>query len=82
MVLHDSQIAALMRSIGKTRDHELNCNECLDKMGEFAEGEIAGKRVPVALEGVGHHLSVCAECTEEYEALLTALRKTEADEGR
>jgi hypothetical protein len=30
------------------------------------------------LEAVAHHLSVCAECREEYEALLRAFKATDA----
>ena len=64
------------------REHELNCNECLDKMAEFAERELAGKAVPDALEAVQHHLSICGECSEEYESPLTALQHLKEDESR
>lgn len=76
MMLHHNQMAALMRLLSMTRDHELNCDECLDKMGSLAERELAGKRVPGVLEDVQHHLGLCSQCAEEYEALLAALKQT------
>jgi hypothetical protein len=82
MVLGHNQMTALMRLLSMTRDHELNCNECLDQMGEFAEHELAGKPVRRVLEDVQHHLGLCSQCAEEYEALLEALRQTKEKEDR
>jgi hypothetical protein len=79
MVLNLDQIRRLMQSLSMTQDHELNCNEFLDKMAEFAEREYFGKSIPDALENVQHHLKLCAECREEYESLLTTLKYMEKD---
>ena len=68
------QINGLMHLIGITRENELNCNECLHHVAEFAECELTGKEVPEALEAVRHHLTLCLECKEEYDELLNALR--------
>jgi uncharacterized protein with PIN domain len=70
-----------MRLLSITREHELNCDECLDNVAGLAEHELAGKPIPDALEAVQHHLTLCTECGEEYEALLTALKRTEEDES-
>jgi uncharacterized protein with PIN domain len=74
MSLRCTQINGLVRLIGLTREAELNCNECLDQVAEFAESELSGKPVPEALEAVSHHLTLCAECKEEYDELLKVLR--------
>lgn len=71
------QINGLMGLIGITRERELNCNECLHHVAEFAECELTGKQVPEALEAVRHHLTVCSECKEEYDQLLKVLRSME-----
>jgi bacterioferritin-associated ferredoxin len=71
-----------VRALTLTREHEIDCGECLDKVAEFAERELAGKPVPDALESVRHHLTRCGECREEYEALLTALVHLQEQEGR
>lgn len=74
MKLTRKEIDGLMRLIGLTRDEEINCEQCLALISEFAEQELAGKSVPEGLQAVEHHLSVCSECCEEYEVLKQALK--------
>lgn len=73
MPLSKEEIASLMRVIGLTSEDEINCDQCLAAVAEFAENELASKSVPAGLKAVEHHLSICAECCEEYEALHRAL---------
>jgi hypothetical protein len=68
------EIAELLRLIGLTRDDEIDCERCLALVAEFAERELAGRSISAGLEAVAHHLSICAECREEFEALLQALK--------
>jgi hypothetical protein len=74
MSLSKEEIDGLLRLIGLTRDDEIDCERCLALVAEFAEQELAGRPIPAGLEAVAHHLSICAECCEEYEALLRALK--------
>ena len=74
MALSKEEITELLRLVGLTRDEEIDCERCLALVAEFAERELAGRSVPAGLEAVAHHLSICAECREEYEALLEALK--------
>jgi uncharacterized protein with PIN domain len=74
MPLSREEIAELLQLIGLTRDEEIDCERCLALVAEFAEREPAGRSIPAGLDAVAHHLSVCAECREEYEALLHALK--------
>jgi hypothetical protein len=79
--LSAEQIEALMGLLKITRERELNCNECLEYVAEFAELELRGELIPEALNAVEHHLSICAECREEYEMLQQALKQMESNEG-
>lgn len=54
---------------------EIGCDECFDKLNEFAEMELAGKSPEKALPLVADHLKKCGECRQEYEALLAALEE-------
>lgn len=74
MKLTRKEIDGLMRLIGLTKDEEINCEQCLALISEFAEQELAGKSVPEGLQAVEHHLSICSECCEEYEVLKQALK--------
>lgn len=73
MSLSKSEIAQLLKLIGQTEDHELNCEECLALVAEFAESQLSGKSVSAGLQAVDQHLAVCTECREEYEALRKTL---------
>ena len=74
MALSKPEIDGLIRLIGLTRDDEINCEQCLSDVAEFAERELEGKSIPQSLEAVRHHLSVCADCRSEYEVLQRALK--------
>ncbi|MDA7978043.1 MAG: hypothetical protein MPJ50_04630 [Pirellulales bacterium] len=73
MPLSESEIDSLLRLVSLTEDVEINCEQCLAAVAEFAEQKLAGKSIREALRAVEHHLSVCAECRAEYEALLRTL---------
>ena len=73
MVLSKRSIEGLLRLVGLTREEEIDCDECLSRVAEFAERELAERSIPEGLEAVQHHLSVCTDCREEYRALQKAL---------
>lgn len=73
MPLSKKELEGLLRLVGLTKDSEINCEQCLALVAEFAEHELAGKSVPEGLKAVEQHLSVCSECREEYKALPRAL---------
>jgi len=57
-----------------TDDDELSCDECYDKVDQFAELKLIGKQPAEALPLVQAHLDRCPPCREEFEALLEALK--------
>lgn len=73
MPLSKNEIDALLRLVGLTQDEEINCEQCLASVAEFAEQQLSGKSIPEGLQSVAQHLSICGECREEYEALQRAL---------
>ena len=81
MKLSSAQVDSLLKLVGQTRQRELNCDECLDQVSEFAEYRLSGKQLPAALKAVEHHLAFCAECREEYEALHLALNTLKRDDS-
>ncbi len=73
MPLSRKEINSLMLLVGLTKDGEVNCERCLAVVAEFAEQQLAGKTISESLKAVEHHLSICEECREEYEALQRTL---------
>ena len=45
----------------------------------LAELQLASQTISDSLQAVEHHLSICDECREEFEALLTALSGMDGD---
>ena len=79
MSLSKHEIAQLLKLIGQTEDHELNCEECLALVAEFAESQLPGKSILEGVRAVEQHLAVCGECLEEYEALRQTLDSLRED---
>lgn len=77
MSLSKREIAGLLNLIGSTRDQEIDCENCLAMVAEFAEFQLAGRPLREGLEAVEHHLQICTDCREEYEALQRALESLE-----
>lgn len=77
MALSKKEVGELLRLVGLTADEEIDCDQCLERVAEFAEKNLSGQSVPKGLEAVKHHLTVCAECCEEYKSLQQALEGLE-----
>ena len=77
MALSKDEVEALMRLVSLTQDDELNCEQCMALVAEFAERRLAGKSIPDSLRLLEQHLLVCPECREEFEALEQALKEME-----
>ena len=73
MPLSKKEVDALLHLVGITADREINCEQCLSVVAEFAETELKGRPISEGRRAVEHHLSICAECHEEYETLLRTL---------
>ena len=73
MPLSKQEIDRLLRLVGLTEDVEINCEQYLALVAEFAEQQLTGKSIHEGLKAVEQHLSVCAECRDEYEALRRTL---------
>ncbi len=82
MSLSNEKLKDLLWLVGLTNENELNCEQCLALVAEFAECELAGKSISDGLKAVEQHLSVCSECREEYEALQRVLDGIEGDTSK
>lgn len=74
MALTKKAIHDLLRQVRLTREREIGCDQCLERAAEFAERALAGRSISEALEAVEHHLRMCRDCREEYDALLRSLK--------
>jgi hypothetical protein len=76
MMLNRGEVLKLVRVVAETREVEIGCDECFERLDSFAETELSGLEASAAMPLVGDHLDKCADCRSTFDALLTALRRT------
>lgn len=72
--MNPSKLERLLRSIHETRDDEILCSECFDRLSDYVDLEIGGENAPKQMPRVKQHLGQCRVCREEYETLLDLAR--------
>lgn len=83
MELDRNTLRQMVWDVFTTRPDELSCQQCFDHLDHFAELSLIGKSAAQAMPLVQDHLQHCADCRQEFEALLDALRAVEStDEGK
>lgn len=68
----------LVRALEQTREVEVTCEEVLAVLDQVAEAVLSGEDVARLMPLIQHHLETCADCREEWEALLRLLRASPA----
>ena len=68
----------LLNMLNMTHEDELSCGEVHELIDEYVDLKSRGEDVEALMPLVKHHLDMCRECFEEYEALLVALEFEEA----
>lgn len=71
------QVQELLTTVSKTVPDQLNCDGCFELIAEFADAEIRGDQLSVALKAAEVHFSQCPCCAYEYATLLEALKEPE-----
>lgn len=80
MPLNDQHVRALLVACRETRADEIDCEEFLTEMAQYAEARAAGRSIPEALAKVEAHDCLCANCAEECAVLVELVRaEREAD---
>ena len=75
-MLGRDDVVKLVRVVAGTRETEIGCDECFERLDRFVEAELSGLDATAAMPLVGDHLDKCADCGSKFEALLRALRPT------
>jgi hypothetical protein len=75
-MLKRDDVVKLVRVVAETREIEIGCDECFERLDIFAETELSVVDASAAMPLVRDHLDKCEDCRSKFEALLTALRST------
>ena len=57
----------------KTHQNELDCQQVYEVVDVYAEMSARGEDVSEVLPMVKHHLEMCKDCLEEFDALMRIL---------
>ena len=74
--LPEALLHRIITRLENTQDDELSCDEVFAMVDEYAEASQQGQDVANLKPLIRHHLDMCRECDEEYEALLQVLEGT------
>ena len=72
----DQMVHRLISRLENSRADELSCDEVFALVDEYAEASQRGEDVGNLKPLLRHHLDMCRECDEEYQALLRVLEGT------
>ena len=71
-------LEGLLKTLAATHQNELDCQEVYEVVDVYAEMSARGEDVSEVLPMVKHHLEMCKDCLEEFDALMRIL---EAQDG-
>jgi len=71
-------IQKMLGMVERTRDDEYSCDETHELLDQFAEAVARGQDAVELMPLVQHHLDMCPDCREEFEALMRILQAAPA----
>ena len=64
----------LLRMIENTKEVEFSCDDVYHLLDQYSEAVVQGKNAEELMPLVEHHIDMCPDCREEFEALLRVLQ--------
>lgn len=77
--LSDALVTRIMHRLVRTDEEEISCDEVFAIVDEYAEASQRGEDVASLKPLIRHHLELCRECDEEYQALLRVLEECHSE---
>lgn len=72
------QMRMTLTMVAATREQEIGCEEAYAFLDVYADLIRRGEDASALMPLVHHHLEMCPDCREEFDALLLALEATSA----
>lgn len=79
VVLDAGKLEHLMHILSDTREDELSCEDVATRLDEYVDclsGRFAESDFVALME---HHLAMCSDCHEAFDALMRAIAASEGD---
>jgi Asp-tRNA(Asn)/Glu-tRNA(Gln) amidotransferase C subunit len=72
------ELHKLMQMVENTQEVELSCEEVFEIIDQYTEMVLRGDDTTALMPLVEHHIEICPDCKEEFDALLRILEATPA----
>jgi hypothetical protein len=73
-------IQGILQKLQNTREQEFSCEETYHLIDQYAEIIEKGEDAQTIMPLINHHLDMCPDCREEFEALLQILENISPNE--
>lgn len=80
--LSDEVVLKFLNVLEEVRAEEMSCSDIYARLDEFVENEVKGVDAEKLTPLIREHLDMCSECCDEYEALLSVVEHTQAEENK
>lgn len=67
------QMQMMLQMIAATRNQEISCDEAYEFLDAYVDRISRGEDAAALMPLVHHHLAMCPDCREEFDALLLAM---------
>ena len=64
----------LLRMLENTQEVEFSCDDVYHLLDQYSEAVVQGENAEQLMPLVEHHINICPDCREEFEALLRVLQ--------
>ena len=66
-------LQSLIQALDKTEEVEYSCDEVYQLIDQYADLIIGGEDAEKLMPLIKHHLDICKDCHDEYQALIRIL---------
>jgi hypothetical protein len=73
-----AELHKLIQMVENTQEVELSCEDVYNILDQYTELVYQGEDSAQLMPLVEHHIEICPDCREEFEALLRILESTSA----
>jgi hypothetical protein len=73
-----AEFQKLIQMVEKTQEIELPCDDVYQILDQYTELVYQGENAQELMPLVEHHIEICPDCREEFEALLRILQASPA----
>ena len=74
--LSDEVVRDFLRVLERARVEEMPCSHVFELLDQYVDTEVRGEAAARLMPLLREHFDLCHNCSEEYEALLSALEES------